>query len=422
MFDLPTKKDVYTDAERYPARLQTLLSRHYRPLAAAAGALPWILDTNIPTACTTFDTIRFNPEFMRTLTVGQQLFVAAHELLHVLSKHNLTMGDRDPRIWNFACDYWINLQLHDQVQMDKQSGKTDTVMEIPDSVLLDEKYRGINESQIYDQLIDDGMEPSKTVTVFLDGDLTGKPDPDGEGGKGNGNGEGEGEGSDISAGKAAAASAESMREKIEKINDLLNRLGVSGKMAGDGVGLLQPLVDECRKPAVDVSRVLKQFVVESLPFDSTFARPNLRLVARGIRMPGVLKQNTGGLVFAVDTSGSISEATIQQWLAICHRAFNSSNYTDCRVLWFHSQVWKTDEYKTSGRRFKTPDQIQWGGTSFANVFEESEQYSPKCLVMLTDGYDQIPKKPKYPVLWVIDNQDVTPEYGHIVRIPSGWAK
>ena len=35
-------------------------------------------------------------------------FVLAHELLHAALRHDLRCGDRDPYLWNIACDYVIN--------------------------------------------------------------------------------------------------------------------------------------------------------------------------------------------------------------------------------------------------------------------------------------------------------------------------
>ena len=38
-------------------------------------------------------------------------FVTLHEILHVVSKHHLRRGSRDPRVWNNAGDYFINALL-----------------------------------------------------------------------------------------------------------------------------------------------------------------------------------------------------------------------------------------------------------------------------------------------------------------------
>ena len=38
-------------------------------------------------------------------------FIILHEILHVVFKHHLRRGKRDPRLWNNAADYVINAQI-----------------------------------------------------------------------------------------------------------------------------------------------------------------------------------------------------------------------------------------------------------------------------------------------------------------------
>ena len=67
-----------------------------------------------------------------------------------------------------------------------------------------------------------------------------------------------------------------------------------------------------------------------------------------------------------------------------------------------------------------------GGTSFHAVFqhvrgllEEDKDSQPACLIMLTDGYAPFPDEEEtggIPVLWLINNESVTPPYGKIARI------
>ena len=64
-----------------------------------------------------------------------------------------------------------------------------------------------------------------------------------------------------------------------------------------------------------------------------------------------------------------------------------------------------------------------GGTSFDIIFDyvekEMEEEPPVSIVILTDGYAPIPDESRaggIPVLWIINNDSVTPPWGKIARI------
>ena len=64
-----------------------------------------------------------------------------------------------------------------------------------------------------------------------------------------------------------------------------------------------------------------------------------------------------------------------------------------------------------------------GGTRFDIIFdyvmEHMAEEPPVSIVILTDGYAKFPKEidaKGIPVLWIIDNEEVNPPWGKIVRI------
>ena len=64
-----------------------------------------------------------------------------------------------------------------------------------------------------------------------------------------------------------------------------------------------------------------------------------------------------------------------------------------------------------------------GGTRFDIIFkyvaEQMVEEPPVSIVILTDGYAPYPKESEalgIPVLWIIDNENVTPPWGKITRI------
>lgn len=50
----------------------------------------------------------WSPVWVASVSVFITSFVVLHELLHVVLKHPLRRGDKDPEVWNIACDYVVN--------------------------------------------------------------------------------------------------------------------------------------------------------------------------------------------------------------------------------------------------------------------------------------------------------------------------
>lgn len=69
------------------------------------------LDSEIPTACTDGRKIYFCPKFINELSDGELDFVLMHEILHVALRHCLRTGDRDPQLFNIACDIVVNSNI-----------------------------------------------------------------------------------------------------------------------------------------------------------------------------------------------------------------------------------------------------------------------------------------------------------------------
>lgn len=63
----------------------------------------------IPTMAISDDgTIYYNPEFIKGLTLDELVFVLAHEVMHYVCMHGIRRGNRDPEIWNYAADLFVN--------------------------------------------------------------------------------------------------------------------------------------------------------------------------------------------------------------------------------------------------------------------------------------------------------------------------
>ena len=68
----------------------------------------FIANNSIQTACTNGNTIYYNSSFFQNLSKDEQVFIIAHELMHITLKHLSRLEERDIEIWNYATDAVIN--------------------------------------------------------------------------------------------------------------------------------------------------------------------------------------------------------------------------------------------------------------------------------------------------------------------------
>jgi len=64
-----------------------------------------------PTAATDGRFFFYNTEFINSLDDDELIFLMGHEVLHNVYDHMDRRGNRDPRLWNIANDYVVNMDL-----------------------------------------------------------------------------------------------------------------------------------------------------------------------------------------------------------------------------------------------------------------------------------------------------------------------
>ena len=177
---------------------------------------------DIPTACTNGRDELYGREFIQKLDDKELAFVVLHETLHKAYRHMFTwrkLHDENHKLANLACDYVINLQLHD---MDKD----ELLLAMPKQAngkplgAIDERFRGMNAKQVFDILKEEQSEG-------------GDGDEEGEGG-----GSGGGGGFDEHDWEGAKALDEQAKKELERDIDSAIRQGLIAeqKVAGKGGG------------------------------------------------------------------------------------------------------------------------------------------------------------------------------------------
>lgn len=365
------------------------------------------------TACIDkFGNVTFNLDFYDTLTDRQFLFLVAHELSHFVFEHMDRRLNRDALAWNMATDYAINLMLKFQFERPE--------FLIPDT-LLDHKYEDMTAERIYDELMKGGKMPKPRVFV-MDLDYSGE-------GEGDGEGEQPGDGDIVvvrdrrvplpekSPGKSAEQHRQEMKDYIKQaICDAYTTAKNMGKMPA---GMERVIVGHL-KPKVNWLQALRQKlrfgVSRRQPRDTTWMQPNRRFLGASFVFPSTIGPESPKIVFAIDTSGSMSEQDLKQAigeLEDIRKKFGARVYfMDCDAGVYASRWLMPHE--------KLPALQGGGGTDFAPVFEHliTKRIKPDYCVFFTDGYGNFGDDPTnhFKVLWVITNQQVEPPFGDVVRV------
>ena len=297
-------------------------------------------DITATAATNGIDTV-FNPDFVQTLDDKELMFVTTHEQLHKAYKHLIVwkhLRDEDALLTNMACDYVINLQLQDLDQKGKFM-KMPTYKEGDKNGqphgLIDEAYRDMNTQQVFDILKQKNQQPptgeggkpcedGDPVDSPEDGDPVDAPNPpEGQEGQGGGGGggyskeileEAEKMHDDHNYDEQEEKSVEELEEVAQELERAIRQsIEVAGDEAGGFVSKLKKMI-EVKTPWEEILRDFITSVCKGNDITS-YRRYNKRLIGSDILMPHTIGESIGDIVVAIDTSASISQTVIDQFLS-----------------------------------------------------------------------------------------------------------
>jgi predicted metal-dependent peptidase len=198
-----------------------------------------------------------------------------------------------------------------------------------------------------------------------------------------------------------------------------------GKNAGGLPLLIERMLREIKAPSIDWRAVLNDFVQEEIN-DYTFTPPDRRMQDADFFLPDYNEKDytVKDLLFYVDTSGSISDKEIAAaYSEIAGAIEQFGGRLTGKLAFFDTSVTGPIDFDGIGDIANIRPK-GGGGTNFHSVLEHlgwllAEREEITCAIILTDGYADFPPEQAahdMPVLWVINNTDVTPPWGRIARI------
>jgi len=356
--------------------------------ATLAMRLRWSVDWEAATAATDGRSVFYNPDFIDTLSQPAIQGLIVHEILHVSNRHATRRGERDPRKWNIACDLAINHILREAGYTLPSGGC------FPGEGSFADMPLGLSSEAYYDLLPADagegeGSDPGGCGEVIDPTDAAGQPIDQAE---------------TASLEREIAVAVAAAQQSALKRGEL---------SAG-----LQRLIDAILAPVVDWREQLRDYV-RPAKRDYSMRRPNRRHVARGMYLPSLRSQELGDIVAAIDTSGSIGDATLRRFASELD-AVASEGAKSITIVYHDADVVRVDKWTPEdGPLTLTP--CGGGGTDHRPVFDWLAEQAelPELVILLTDLASSFPAQaPDVPVLWVSTWQGGTHPFGDRIDIPA----
>ena len=354
-------------------KIKAFWYREAAVLGTLLARLNFKWDKTIPTACCGDGQLKWNPDWFQSLSEESRVAVLLHELWHIARLHNVRLGNRDPKLWNMACDYRINNDLvKDGYSFEDAGG------------LIDPSLDGLgrlSEEEIYNVL---KMKQEKAPSSYVGDIIYSKP-----------------------------GSASEM-QSVQLVQAATQQAQMAGAKTDSEV---EEILAQLLKPVVPWRRLLRQFFMDISKEDYSWKRPNRRY--EDVYLPSMTDDSKlTALNYYIDTSGSIETSELIRFNSELKNIWEDLQPTLLRVINFDTEIQSETEirpdqpfdyFKFTGR----------GGTSLEPVMEHIQKTKPTAAIIFSDLFCKEPKQyPKVPIIWiVIGNPKANPSYGITVHIP-----
>lgn len=399
--------------------------------------LPFALDEDIETACTDADKIYFSPDFLNSITDSELDFVLMHEVLHVVLQHcfRYTNKSVDETQFNIACDTVVNstiLQAFDgdlskisigslggelyHIAPNGEEGYKYTAEEIYEMLMLQikkEQGNGTSEKSSDDGINGNKGKPKKGKNKSQ-GRFKGMPSEDDT------TLDSHDRWTKDESGERGAKWQEYLEDAIKSV-----KIDKSSKSRGTIPAFAERYLEELSTAKTDWRAVLCEFVQEEI-CDYSFSPPDRRFGDSDFFLPDFneKEESVKNLLFMIDTSGSMSDELVTEAFNEVRGALIQFNERLEGLLGFFDAVVVEPKPFSSITELEIIRPKGGGGTSFDVIFDYVENKMsepPYAIIIITDGYAPFPSEKRargIPVLWIINNDDVTPPWGKVIRIPS----
>lgn len=381
------------------ARIQLLINHVFFGALAMKLMLQEDPSLKPPTMAVDGKSLFFHPDFPDSITRPELQAVLVHEVLHIVLLSHLRRGARDPKIWNEATDYAINLLIYDEG------------LQLPEWVLLSEKFRGMTAEQIYSYLVEHPEEQQPkgdgdqkwNVGAVKDAPASGQGE----------NGE--------AAGKSMTKAE--IEAAVQDVKGAVQSAAISAKKAGQLSAGLERLVNEICAPKAGWREILQRFVRSQASLDWDYTRSHTRMLhSYGTISPQIGGETLGNLAIIVDTSGSVDEKELAQFAGEINSILE--NFAcHVTVIYCDTRINRVEEFTQDDLPLNLTA-VGGGGTRGKPAYDfiVQELADVEAVIHYTDSYlfdwNEI-ARPEYPVLIACSASilhDTVPKWAEVIDI------
>ena len=372
------------------SHIAIMRSKQFCMFAGVLSVGKVIFTEDIPTACTNGRDVMYSPDFIKTLDDKELNFVVLHEALHKVYQHMhlwRKLFKENGQLTNMAADYVVNYAIH---EADEHS----EIAKRPDSALFDIHYANMTTKQVFDML----KRNSQFISI-----QAGHDTHDWEG--------------------AESLSDEEVKQTAKEIDQAL-RQGeiIRSKMQGNK----NRAINEILEPKVNWREQLRDFVNATCRNKdrTSWKRPHKRFIGHDVYMPSMVGETIGKIVVGIDTSGSIGDKELNEFLtevvAICDDVSPSS----IELLYWDTHVAGHETYNQGdySALVQSTKPAGGGGTTVGcvNQYIKDKRIEPEAIIILTDGYveNDFGGNWGYPTLWAITTKHITSPHGKTIHIDN----
>jgi predicted metal-dependent peptidase len=355
-------------------------------------------DKSIDTAATDGKKIIVNENFLASLKSSEQNALLLHEVLHMALLHVTRRGQRDGYVWNIAADIVVNDLII-----------RNTKFKLPQGAIIEKKYKDKSVEHIYEDL----LKNNKYKKIIFKSSMIDILDKQQEGGD-----------QDASGKKLTEAEIEEVesfwRDKLEVLKNA-DQFDSKNKDQGSIPGGMGIEIESILEPEVDWRHALWKYVGKT-PAD--FDDLDRRFFYRGLYLEGLLTEALEVSV-CIDTSGSVSDTLLEQFLAELKGILRSYPHVKCDLFYGDTELFGPYPIQTIEQ---TPKAMGRGGTSFRPFFKYLQNNqnnlmgAHKVSIYFTDGYGDFPsKEPEDPTMWLVCKDGLESKefpFGEVVRIST----
>jgi predicted metal-dependent peptidase len=361
-----------------------------------------------PTTATDARAFYYNSEYIDQLSLDETQFMLAHEALHCALSHFARRQHRTKHHWDMACDYAINPLL------------TGDGLKPPPGSLMLPQFNGMTAEEIY-PCLDDKNDDKPLDNHIYDQDNSkgsGSGTSEKDLAKDNQQNDTENEGDEHDNPQTGSGSFSSKPPPLSPDEAETLSIQWQQRMAGAAQqarqvgkldGAMARMVDHLLQPQLSWRLLLARYMTAIARDDFSYMRPSRR---EGSFILPSLRSNQVELVVALDTSGSIQDHEMGEFLSEINAMKGQMRaritLIACDSVIAEEAPWIYEAWE----EFQLPQKITGGGgTSFEPVFDwiSDQALKPDLLIYFTDAQGAFPPhEPHYPVIWLVKGKEKTP--------------